>query len=81
MRAIVKDPPSLFLGKLQRFMRFLKPDLLEDMDVCANFVDGIKGIVGSSSFVKHTAEHRRIAILALMQKTTILAVESMLLDQ
>ncbi|KAM1621088.1 hypothetical protein TB1_018906 [Malus domestica] len=59
----------------------LKPDLLEDMDVCAQFVDGVKEIVGPSLFAKHTPEYRKTALLAMMQKTTILAAESMFLDQ
>ena len=59
----------------------LKPDLLEDMDACANFVDGIKGVIGPGSFVKHTPEYRKAALLTMMQKTTILAAESMVLDQ
>ena len=59
----------------------LKPDLLEDMDACANFVDGIKGVIGPGFFVKHTPEYRRAALLTMMQKTTILAAESMVHDQ
>ncbi|KAM1156450.1 hypothetical protein ACFX2B_026954 [Malus domestica] len=59
----------------------LKPDLLEDMDVCAKFVDGVKEIVGPSLFAKHTPEYRKTALLAMMQKSTILAAESMFLDQ
>ena len=59
----------------------LRPDLLEDMDACAKFVDGVKGIIGPGSFVKHTPEYRRAALLTMMQKTTILAAESMVLDQ
>ncbi|KAM1945663.1 hypothetical protein ACFX13_000624 [Malus domestica] len=41
----------------------LKPDLLEDMDVCAKFVDDVKGVVCLSSFVKHTIEYRRTVCL------------------
>ena len=59
----------------------LRPDLLEDTDACAKFVDGIKGIIGPGSFVKHTPEHRRAALLTMMQKTAILAAESMVLDR
>ena len=51
------------------------------MDVCARFVDGVKGIIGPSSFVKHTSEYRRTALLTMMQKMAILAAESMVLDQ
>ncbi|XP_050136170.1 uncharacterized protein LOC126611895 [Malus sylvestris] len=68
-------------GEVTEICALLKPDLLEDMDVCAKFVDGIKWIVGPTSFAKHTTEHIRTAILAMMQKTAILAAESMLLDQ
>ena len=46
----------------------LRPDLLEDMDACAEFVDGVKGIIGPGSFVKHTPEYRRAALLTMMQK-------------
>ena len=60
---------------------FLKPDLLEDTDACAKFVDGVRGIIGPSSFVKHTSEYRKTALLSMMQKTAILAAESMVLDQ
>ncbi|KAB2608933.1 hypothetical protein D8674_012101 [Pyrus ussuriensis x Pyrus communis] len=59
----------------------LKPDLLKDIDVCAKFVDGVKGVVGPSSFVKHMTRYKRIVLLAMMQKTMILEAESMLLDQ
>ena len=59
----------------------LKPDLIEDMAACAKFVDGVKGIIGPSSFVKHTSEYRRTAMSSMMQKTAILAAESMVLDQ
>ena len=59
----------------------LRPDLLEDVDACAKFVDGVKGIIGPGSFVKHTPEYRRAALLTMMQKTAILAAESMVLDQ
>ncbi|XP_050150525.1 uncharacterized protein LOC126625485 [Malus sylvestris] len=59
----------------------LKPDLLEDMDVCAKFVDGVKGVIGLSSFAKHTTGYRMTDMLAMMQKVTILAAEFMLLDQ
>ena len=59
----------------------LRPDLLEDVDACAKFVDGVKGIIGPGSFVKHTPEYRRAALLTMMQKTVILAAESVVLDQ
>ncbi|TQD85550.1 hypothetical protein C1H46_028886 [Malus baccata] len=67
-------------GEASKIYMLLKPYLLEDMDVCAKFVDGIK-VVGPSSFTKHTIEYRMTALLAIMQKMAILAVESMLLDQ
>ena len=59
----------------------LRLNLLEDMDACAKFVDGVKRIIGPGSFVKHTPEYRRAALLTMMQKTAILAAESMVLDQ
>ncbi|TQE00430.1 hypothetical protein C1H46_013938 [Malus baccata] len=59
----------------------LKPDLVEDMDACAKFIDGVRKVVYPSSFAKHTAEYRKTALLAMMQKTTILVAESMLLNQ
>ena len=65
-------------GEVAEICALLKPDLLED--ICAKFVDGVKGVVGQSSFAKHTTEYRRTALLAMMQKTEILAVEFMLLD-
>ncbi|KAM1611627.1 hypothetical protein ACFX1Z_000398 [Malus domestica] len=51
------------------------------MDACAKLVDGVKGVVCPSSFAKHTIEYRMTAMLAMMQKTVILAAESMLIDQ
>ena len=72
---------SLLLGRLLRSMHFFKPDLLEDIDVCAKFVDAVRGVVCPSSFAKHTTKYMKIALLAMMQKTTILAAGSMLLDQ
>ena len=39
------------------------------------------GLFCPSSFAKHTTEYMKTALLAMMQKTTILAAESMLLDQ
>ncbi|KAM2984017.1 hypothetical protein FF2_009877 [Malus domestica] len=67
-------------GEVAEICVILKPDLLEDIDIYAKFVDGVKEIVGSSLFAKHTSEYRRTALLAMMQKTTILAIESMFLD-
>ncbi|KAM1396579.1 hypothetical protein ACFX2I_014257 [Malus domestica] len=59
----------------------LKLHLLEDMDACAKLVDGVRRVVCPSSFAKHTTQYRRIALLAIMQKTMILTAESMILDQ
>ena len=59
----------------------LKPDLLEEMDACTKFVYGLRKVVCPSSFAKHTAEYRKTTLFAMMQKTTILAVEFMFLDQ
>ncbi|KAB2596021.1 hypothetical protein D8674_031471 [Pyrus ussuriensis x Pyrus communis] len=36
---------------------------LKDMDVCAKFVDGVKGVVCPSSFAKHTIEYKKTALL------------------
>ncbi|XP_070679128.1 uncharacterized protein [Malus domestica] len=51
------------------------------MDACAKLVDGIRGVVCPSSFAKYMTEYRMTALFAMMQKTVILAVESMLLNQ
>ena len=51
------------------------------MDMCAKLVDDVRGVVLSSFFAKHTTQNKRTAMLAMMQKTTILVVESMLLNQ
>ena len=55
----------------------LKPNLFEDIDACAKLIDGVRGVVCPSSFAKHTTQYRRTALLAMMQKTTILAAESL----
>ncbi|KAM1241592.1 hypothetical protein ACFX2J_046776 [Malus domestica] len=68
-------------GEAAEICAVLKPDILEDMDVYAKFVDSIKGVVYLSSFVKHMTEYRMTALLAMMQKTTILAAKSMLINQ
>ncbi|KAM2022158.1 hypothetical protein ACFX16_044092 [Malus domestica] len=59
----------------------LNPDLLEDMDACAKLVDGIRRVVCPSSFAKHTTQYSKTHLFAMMQKTAILAVESMFIDQ
>ena len=64
-----------------RICVLLKPDLLEDMDACAKFVDGVKGVVCPSSFKKHMTGYRRTALLAIMQKIEILLAKFMLLGQ
>ncbi|KAM1121518.1 hypothetical protein ACFX19_003232 [Malus domestica] len=68
-------------GEAAEICALLRIDMLKDMDVCAKFVDAVKGVVGPSSFVKYTTEYMRTALLSMMQKTTILAAESLLLDQ
>ncbi|KAM2855154.1 hypothetical protein FF1_025509 [Malus domestica] len=60
-----KFAKSVF-GEVVEIWEFLKLNMLEDMDACAKFVDGVRWVVFPSSFAKHTA---------------ILATESMLLDQ
>ena len=49
----------------------LKPDLLENMDACAKFVDGVRMVVYPSFFTKHATEFRKITLFAMMQKTAI----------
>ncbi|KAM1127559.1 hypothetical protein ACFX2B_037104 [Malus domestica] len=66
---------KLAFGEAAKICALLKPDMFEDMDLCAKFVDGVKGVVYPSSFTKHTTEYRKIALLTMMQKT------SMLIDQ
>ncbi|KAM2349303.1 hypothetical protein ACFX1X_012824 [Malus domestica] len=68
-------------GEVGEICALLKPDLFEDMGVCAKFVDGVRGVVCLSSFAKHTTKYRKTALLTMMQKTTILAAKSMLIDQ
>ena len=41
----------------------------------------LEGLFAQVFFAKHTTEYRRISLLAMMQKMTILATESMLPDQ
>ncbi|KAM2510581.1 hypothetical protein PS1_035064 [Malus domestica] len=48
-----KSTKSVY-GEAAEIYMLLRPDLLEDMNVCAKFIDGIKGVIGPSSFVKHT---------------------------
>ena len=48
MWAVVRNPPSLFLEEAAEICALLRPDLLEDMNVCAKFVDGVKRVVGPS---------------------------------
>ncbi|KAM0989655.1 hypothetical protein ACFX2A_013703 [Malus domestica] len=68
-------------GEFTEICALLKSDLFEDMDACAKLVDSIKEVVCPSSFAKHITQHRRTALLAMLQKTEILAAESMLLNQ
>ena len=53
-------------GEAAEICALLKPDLLKDMDAYSKFVDGVKGIVCPSSFVKHTTEYRRTDLHAMM---------------
>ncbi|KAM2140896.1 hypothetical protein ACFX1Q_007240 [Malus domestica] len=53
-------------GEIADICALLKLDMLEDMDVCAKFIDGVKGVVGPSSFAKHTTWYRMTALLAMM---------------
>ncbi|KAM1444897.1 hypothetical protein ACFX2I_040990 [Malus domestica] len=72
---------KLVYGEATEIHALLKPDLLKDMDPYVKFIDGIKGVVCPSSFMKHTTQYKRTALLAMMQKTKILVGESMFLDQ
>lgn len=40
-------------GEVAEICALLKPDLLEDIDVCAKLVDGVRGIICPSSFANH----------------------------
>ena len=62
-------------------MCIFKPYLLEDIDACAKLVDGVRWVICLSSFAKHTTQYKMIALFSMMQKTAILAAESMLIDQ
>ena len=59
----------------------LKLDLLEDMDACAKFVDGVRKVVCPSSFTKHTTGYRKTVLLAIIQMTAILVAEYRLIYQ
>ena len=68
-------------GEAAEICVLLKPDLLDDVDACAKFVDDVRKVVYPSFFAKHTTEYGKTALLAMMQKTAISAAESMPLDQ
>ena len=55
-------------GEAVEICALLKPDMLEDIDIYAKFVDGVKRVVGPSFFAKHTTEYMRTALLAIMHK-------------
>ncbi|KAM1529539.1 hypothetical protein ACFX1Z_018733 [Malus domestica] len=57
---------KLASGEAAEICALLKPSLLEDMNSCAKFVDGVKGVICLSSFAKHTTENRRTTLLAMM---------------
>ncbi|KAM1151339.1 hypothetical protein ACFX19_034669 [Malus domestica] len=71
---------KLVYGEATKICALLKPDILEDMDVCAKLIDDVRRVIFPSSFAKHTTQYRT-TLLAMMWKTAILAVESMLIDQ
>ena len=56
-------PTSVVVAKI---CTLLKLDLLEDIDACAKFVDGVIGVVFQSSFAKYTTKYRKTALLAMM---------------
>lgn len=68
-------------GEFAKICTLLKPDLLEDLEACAKFVDGIGKVVNSSSFAKNTVYSCRSSLLIMMQKTMALAAESMCVNQ
>ncbi|KAM1764363.1 hypothetical protein ACFX11_003624 [Malus domestica] len=68
-------------GEAAEICTLLKPELLEDMDACAKFVDDIIGIICPSLFTKYTTKYMKTVLLTMMQKTAILVAESMLIDQ
>ena len=70
-----------FSGEVTEIYAFFKPYLLKDMDECVKLVDGFRGVLCPSSFAKHATQYRMTALLAMMQKTTILEAKSMFLDQ
>ncbi|KAM1397325.1 hypothetical protein ACFX2I_014921 [Malus domestica] len=72
---------KLASGEVAEIYAFFKPHLFEDMHACAKFFDGVRGVVYPSFFTKHTTKYKKTALLAMMQKMTIQATESMLLDQ
>ncbi|KAM2860022.1 hypothetical protein COP2_025368 [Malus domestica] len=62
----LKESAKAVSGEAAQICALLKPDLLEDMDVCAKFIDGVKEIVGPSFFANHAPEYRKTALLAMM---------------
>ena len=53
-------------GEFVEICALLKLDLLEDMDACTKFVDGIGKVVYASSFTKCMTYYRRTSLLAIM---------------
>ncbi|KAM1119371.1 hypothetical protein ACFX2B_042967 [Malus domestica] len=53
-------------GKAAEICVLLKLDMLEDMDVCAKFVDGGRNVVCPSSFAKNMTQYRKATMLAMM---------------
>lgn len=57
-----------------------KANLLEDLVVCAKFFENVEEVVHLGFFANHLAEEKRVSLFATMQKTLILATETMHLD-
>ncbi|KAM1630650.1 hypothetical protein ACFX2K_018755 [Malus domestica] len=53
-------------GEAAEICVLLKLDLLDDIDVCAKFVDGGRKVVCPSSFAKHMTQYRMTALFAMM---------------
>lgn len=59
----------------------LKLDLLEHLEACTKFVDGIGKVVNLGSFAKSTVHSCQSSLLVTMQKIAVLVAESMRVDQ
>lgn len=53
----------------------MNPDLLEDTEACAKFIDGVSKVVDSSFFVRHEAYSRKAFLLTMMHKSMALVAK------